>query len=167
MVELKLFQCHEWVHFNFNSIWLQQFNLFHFLCALLFPRYASSVTLWLDPESSIPSKLASPSLCPTSILCYWRVFIPPYRSSYSSCCISALTSTSLPSNIMLYNKQHVTTLKGKKVWRLFLTNNSLKIYFNIPKAFSTTLLPFERHLLYSASKNVCMMFALCLWGIMS
>jgi len=163
---LKSYQCHEWVHLNFISTWLQQFNLFHFLCFLLFFRYASSVILWLDPKSSIPSKLASPSFYHASILCCWCLFIPPCKSSCSSCCINGLTSTLFPSNIMLYNKQHVMTSRKKKVWRLLLTNNSLKVFFNISKAFSTTFLPFERCLLYNTSKNVCLMFTLCLWGIM-
>ncbi len=105
LAKLKSFQCHEWIHFNYISTWLQQFNLFHFLCAFLFLRYVSSVTIWLDHESLVPSKLASPSLCPTSIICCWCLLIPPYKSSCSNWCINTLTSTSLPSNNMLYNKQ--------------------------------------------------------------
>lgn len=81
------------------------FNLFHFLCVFLFLRYASSVILWMDHESLITFKLAFPSLCLASILCCWCLLIPPCKSSCSSCYINALTSTSIPSNIMLYNKQ--------------------------------------------------------------
>jgi hypothetical protein len=98
LVKLKSFQCHEWVHFNFIS------TCFIF-CVFLFLRYASSVILWMDHESLITFKLAFPSLCLASILCCWCLLIPPCKSSCSSCYINALTSTSIPSNIMLYNKQ--------------------------------------------------------------
>jgi hypothetical protein len=84
------------------------------------------------------------------VLLFKCLLIPPCWYSFSNYNISASTSTSLPFNVKLYSKQqHVTTSGMKRIWRLFLNNNILKVFFNIPKAFFITFL-LERCLLYNA-----------------
>ncbi len=74
--------------------------------------------------------------------------------------------TSFPSNIKLYSKQHLTW-RMKKIWILLLNKKKNLIFFDIPETLSTTSLPLERFLLYNSSKNVCLMFTLYLWKIVT
>lgn len=91
-------------------------------------------------------------------------------SSISFCSkwnINLSMSISLPFKIMLWSMQWQTTTFGKnKTCRFDLINNSLKVFFNISKLFSSTILARNNYLLYNACSIKCWI-AFCLLGTIS
>ncbi len=63
-------------------------------------------------------------------------------------------------------QQQTTTSSRKRTSKFVFKNNSLKVFFKMPKAFFMTLLPQYSCLLKSTSSAIWRTFPICLWRIM-